>query len=290
MSKAPKLLASYFTIAGDVMPMTGNTVSPIDLKVRADAVARAGFYGMGIITDDLAANVDRYGYDGVAKIIADSGLKCIEFEVLLDWFADGERRAASDRDRAFLMEAAERLGAYQIKVGGDILMDREWPVERMAESFAGVCADAAKAGTQISLEIFPASNVRDLKTANAIVEGAGAANGGLLLDIWHFTRGHIPYEDMATIQPQYIKHIELDDATADLVGTIMEDTLLRRKLPGEGEFDVVRFLDCIRKTGYDGIYGVEVLSEELRSMPVDQVAERAFKATMGEFAKLPERV
>jgi len=284
MTKRPELMASYFTIAGNVMPMTGNTISPHTLKERAEAAARAGYAGIGLITDDLERLIAEHGCKGIGGIVADAGLRYIEFEVLLDWFADGERRAASDATRFKLLDAAEKLGAYQIKIGGDIT-GTSWPLERMIESFAELARQAGDAGTQIALEIFPDSNVRDLPTGIAIVEGAGSPHGGLLLDIWHLNRGGIPYEDIATIPPQYIKHVELDDASRDQVGTIMEDTLLRRKLPGEGDFDVPHFLSCIARTGYDGLYGVEILSDEHRRLTPAEAARRSFDATMREFAK-----
>jgi len=284
MTPPVELIASYFTLAGNVVPLTGDMVSPHDLRTRAEAAARAGFAGIGLVTADLAHNLERYGVDGIRAILDDNGLRYLEFEVLLDWFADGERRAASDADRAFLLDAAQKLGAYQVKVGGDITGDT-WPVERMAESFATLAREARDAGTQVSLEIFPASNVRDLPTAIAITEGAGE-NAGLLLDIWHLTRGNIPYDDIATIPQGLIKHIELDDAAATLEGTIMEDTLERRRMPGEGDFDVQHFLRAVRAAGYGGVYGVEVLSAEIRAMPVAEAARRAYDTTMGEFAKL----
>ena len=282
MSDAPKLLASYYTICGNIKPLTGNLISPFDLKSRATAVKSAGYVGMGIVTEDLRHNVALHGYNGIRSILDDAGIEYFEIEVLLDWFADGERRVASDKDRAFLLEAAEELNPYQIKAVGDI-SGTQWPLDVMIESFADLCRDAREVGTQISIEIFPASNIADLPTALAIVEGAAADNGGLLLDAWHFFRGGIPYEDIQTIPLQYIKHIELDDADEKIVGSIMEDTLLRRRLPGQGDADVQSFIRNIQATGYDGIYGIEILSDEHRALSLEQATNNAFKATMSQF-------
>lgn len=281
----PKLLASYFTIAGNVAAMEPNAVSPHSLRERAEAAAAAGYVGMGLLGDDLFALLERHGAAEVRRTIAEAGLTHLEFEVILDWFADGDRRAASDAMRARFMAAVEPLGAYQIKVGGDITGDT-WPIEQMIEGFASVCADAAKVGAQIALEIFPASNVPDLETGLAIVKGAGARNGGLLLDTWHMARGGIPYEKVAQVPAEYIKHIELDDAAAEVVGTIMEDTLTRRRLPGEGDLDVPAFLDAIRRTGYTGLYGVEILSDEQRGRAPREAAKLSFDATMRQFERM----
>ena len=286
MTTKPRLMASYFTVAGNVMPMTGDTVSPHPFAERCKAAADAGFCGIGIITDDLRHLVKEHGHDGIRAIATDAGLEHIEFEVILDWFADGERRVKSDADRAFLLDAAEKIGAYQIKAGGDIT-GTVWPLERMQQSFAELARQAGDAGTMVTIEIFPDSNIRDLPTAIAIAQAADPRWGGLLLDVWHMNRGGIPYADFATIPPHYIKHIELDDADAALDGTIMEDTLLRRKLPGDGDFDVPAFLSHVAATGYAGLYGVEILSEEHRRRAPAEAARMAYATTMRCFEKMP---
>jgi sugar phosphate isomerase/epimerase len=45
----------------------------------------------------------------------------------------------------------------------------------------------------------------------------------------------------------------------------------RRRLPGEGEFPIVDYVAVCRELGYDGPWGVEVLSEELRNLPIEQI-------------------
>jgi len=284
MNKPPKLMATAFTVAGNVAPLAGDTTSPHSLAERAQAAAQAGYVGIGLANDDLDTLIAKHGHAEIKSIIKAAGLEYLEFEVLLDWFADGERRAASDIERNKLLDAAEKLGAYQIKVGGDI-SGSTWPLERMTESFAELSHQARDAGSKVSIEIFPDSNIRDLPTAIAIAEGADPRYGGLLLDIWHLTRGGIAYADIATIPPEYIMHIELDDAGPQ-VGSIMEDTLLRRRLPGEGDFDIPGFLRAVADTGYDGLYGVEILSDEMRAMFPAEAAQRSFDATMAQFAKL----
>jgi sugar phosphate isomerase/epimerase len=285
MTPSPQLLASYFTIAGNVVPLAGNMTSPHSLQERVTAATDAGFIGIGLVTDDLDRLVAEHGYEGIRGIVSDAGLQHIELEVLLDWFADGERRAASDIIRVKLLRAAERLGAFQIKIGGDITRT-EWPLDRMIESFGELARQAGDAGTTVSLEIFPDSNVRDLPTAIAIAKGADPRFGGLLLDVWHFYRGDIPYADIGTIPPEYIKHIEIDDAAVARVGSVIEDTLLRRKLPGEGDSDVPAFLAAVAATGYQGLYGVEILSDEIRKLSPAEAARRSFQATMRQFERL----
>jgi sugar phosphate isomerase/epimerase len=276
-------IAAYFTLAGNVLPLAGVMTSPASLVERTRAAARAGYAGIGLGIDDLSRLVEQHGHHGVRQIIADSGLRYLELEALLDWFADGERRRASDAARRVLLDGAEQLGAYQIKIAGD-LTGGKWPISRLSDEFRTLCRQAADVGTQVTIEPLPFSSIRDPKDAAEIVAGAGAPNGGILLDIWHLARAGFQYEDIASIPPQFIKHIELDDADEKIVGTLFEDTINNRLLPGEGSFDVRRFIRCVQATGYRGLYGVEILSHAHRALPLDEAAERSLRAARSQFA------
>ena len=52
----------------------------------------------------------------------------------------------------------------------------------------------------------------------------------------------------------------------------------QRKLPGEGELDVVGLIRAVQATGYDGPYCVEVNTPEFRALPVREAAKRAADA------------
>jgi sugar phosphate isomerase/epimerase len=63
----------------------------------------------------------------------------------------------------------------------------------------------------------------------------------------------------------------------------------RRKLPGEGEFPVAEYVSVFRELGYDGPWGVEVLSEELRNLPIEQIFDRAYETTSAQLAAARQR-
>ncbi len=272
-----ELLASYFTIAGDVHPLTRDIPSPFDFRMRVEAAARAGFRGIGLFHTDLKSVIARHGYAGMRAILAHNGMAWIEVECLFDWFADGERRQASDINRRLLLEAAAELGAFHVKVASDLVGN--CPRERMIEDFAALCDEAATAGTKVSLEMTPFSNTDDLVSTLAVVEGAGRANGGLMLDLWHVTRGGVSNAEIAALPKERIFGVELDDAAATVQGDLLQDTLEHRRFCGEGDFDVAGFIRALDAAGFEGPYGVEVLSAEVRRMPLETVVRRAFETT-----------
>ena len=84
--------------------------------------------------------------------------------------------------------------------------------------------------------------------------------GGLAVFLWSLRSGQ--YEDM-------------DDPIDEVVN--------HRRLPGEGEFNVAAYVDACREAGYPGPWGVEVLSEELRNLPIEEEFKRAYETTAAQF-------
>jgi sugar phosphate isomerase/epimerase len=286
MANLPPLICTYFTLAGAIGPFDASTVSPIALGQRARAAASAGYTGLGFNSQDIAHLLDTLGAAQINTILDDHGLVDNELEVLLDWFVDGKRRRASDRDRQLLLRAAEAIGARQVKVGGD-LTGKTWPMDSLIEEFAFLCDQAARAGTAVTIELFPSSNLADLQTGRAVVEGAGRKNGGLLLDIWHMVRGNINMEAVASLPDGLINHVELNDGTLLPRADYLTDTIENRLVPGEGEFPLGAFLQAIAATGYRGAYGVEILSATFRSLPAEQAARRSYDAAAALFDTVP---
>ena len=116
-----------------------------------------------------------------------------------------------------------------------------------------------------------------------MIEGAGAKNGGIVLDLWHIVKLRIPYAEVKSIPLQHLVSVELNDGTFEALWSLHEDTINHRRLCGEGEFDVKGFVDCARKAGYEGPWGIEVLSEELRKRPLDELTTRSFNTTIAQF-------
>jgi len=280
MSK-PELIASYWTLAGNVTPFDGMEVSPHSFRERVEAAARAGYTGIGSNHADLMQSIARHGYPGIKAILTDNGVKFFEIEALLDWHTDGERRRQSDVVRRDMLEAAEKLGAYQIKIVGDLLGNS--PVAAMAEPYRRLCAEAASAGTRVSLEILPFTNIKDVTDGLSVVGDATIKNGGLLLDLWHMVRGRVPLGDIAKIPLQFLAAVELDDGPLDVVEPLLEESINRRQLCGEGEFDVVAFLGSVDRTGFRGPFGVEILSHENRARSLQDAARATCHSTLQQF-------
>jgi sugar phosphate isomerase/epimerase len=285
MNRKIELLAGYWTLAGDCYAMGPSEVATFPLRERVEAASAAGYTGMGLVHQDLVLNAKAIGYPAMKRLFDEHGIVHIEVEFLGDWFEAGEKKMASDRIRKDLLEAAHELRARDIKCAGEMWTDR-CDVSKMGDAFADVCADAEEIGATIAMEILPMSNVRTLETAKEIVNRAGKLNGGLCLDIWHLVRGGIDFAKIKTLPASMINSVELDDAATAMRGSLWEDTLFHRLYPGEGSFDCPAFIDSIEQAGFRSFYGVEVINEAYRKLPLREQAERSFKGAMAQFSKL----
>src|SRR5262245_25139243 len=291
MSGAADLLGLYWTVSGPVEVHVGREWSLFDLADRCKHAARAGFKGTGLWHADLEHVLETRSLPEVKGVLDDHGMEYLELEFLMDWFLDpgDERRRDSDATRELLFEAAAELGAHHVKVGNIPGTPCELP--QLTERYAELCADATERhDARVVYEFMPFdANVRDLDTAIALVEGADAPNGGLAIDTWHMAKLGIQPDDLRRIPARHLGWVELSDGRYENMPDLIDETVNHRRLPGEGEFPVRSYVAVCREVGYDGPWGVEVLSEELRNLPIDQIFDRAYKTSMAQLAAEPER-
>jgi len=180
------------------------------------------------------------------------------------------------------------LKARHIKIGN---FGIPIPVRTLRNAFRRLCGEFESAGTQVGMEIYmPDPNAQTLDQALDWVRGAD--NGGLFLDTWHVENMEgITHADVASLDADDIVGVELSDGLVleprptdyvDSVGfpSFREQAANMRRIPGEGDFDVVGFIRAVATTGYKGPWGNEILSEEYRRLPMQVAYRRVFIASM----------
>lgn len=291
MSARDDLVCLYWTSSGPVEVHVGREWSLFDLRERCEQAARVGFTGIGLWHADLEHVLETRSLAEVKRLLDDHGLEHLELEFLWEWFLDpgDERRRQSDERRKLLFEAAAALDAHHIKVGN--IPGTPCELARLTERYAELCADAARHHeARIVYEFMPPDvNVQDLDTALSIVEGAGAPNGGLAIDTWHMAKLGIGPDELRRIPARHLGWVELSDGQWENMPDPVDETVNHRRLPGEGEFPIADYVAACRDAGYEGPWGVEVLSEELRRLPIEQIFERAYETTSAQLAAARER-
>ena len=280
-----ELMGAYWTTAGPTQPHVGQEWSNFDFADRCAEAAKAGMKGIGIWHADLAHILETRSHEDIKSLLDDNGLRYLELEFIWGFFEDEgtEGRKESDEMKRLLLEGAAALGAHHVKVGNIPGVPCE--LDKLTERYAELCADAAEVtDAVIAYEFMPFDvNVDNLDAALAVVEGAGAKNGGLVIDTWHMAKLEIAPDDLKRIPLEYLTWVELSDGKKEWMEDRIEETTRFRKLPGEGEFDIRGYIRAAREMGYEDAWGIEVLSDELRAEPIDEMYRHAFEATMSQF-------
>lgn len=212
--------------------------------------------------------------------VADAGLKYTEVEILGNWWETGPRREASDAMRELLFEAAVALDALHIKIGtafGDSLDS----IDPLVAPLRDLADRAADSGVRVAIEAMPFSMVSSVPMAADLVRAVDRSNCGVLVDSWHVFRAGTPLADLrASLSKEIIFGVELDDAAAEVSGTMFEDTRDRRLPCGEGAFDLVGLVQTLDGLGWTGPWGVELISNEHRAKDVATALREAHDSAL----------
>ena len=112
------LVATAWTSAGDTSPIRMPATSPVPIAERVAAVADAGFVGLGLVADDLAAIRASIGFAELRDLIADAGLIHVEIELLERWWIPRGAEATA-RDLAARESECCSFFTFEFEAAGD---------------------------------------------------------------------------------------------------------------------------------------------------------------------------
>ena len=275
------LVATAWTSAGDTSPIRVPATSPVPIAERVAAVADAGFVGLGLVADDLAAIRASIGFAELRDLIADAGLIHVEIELLERWWIPRGESGHSYDVRDLLFEATDVLAPVFVKIGSE-LGSRTTHPESLIAPLRELADQAVDRGTKVAIETMPFSIISTVPMGAEIVSAADHPAVGLLIDAWHLFRAGTTLDELHdSLTPEMIFGVELDDAARDMVGgNFFEDTLNHRLFCGDGSFDLRGLVSVLRNKGFDGPWGVEILSSTFRQLPVAPALKLAAESTL----------
>jgi sugar phosphate isomerase/epimerase len=264
------------------MYLCASTVDGASFGQRLEAASAGGYAGIGLRPSHYqAARAEGRSETDLRQMLEDHGLELTEIGFLADWWESGDRAARSRAHEDQLYRLKESLGGrHMMLIGGPL---RE-SADLIAERFAAVCDRALDHGLLVGLEFLPWTDTADAGLAWQIAQASGRQNGGVVLDTWHHFRGAADNAEIRAIPADRVVAIQFSDGERQRVGTDLEDTYQRRRLPGEGDFDLGSFVTTVTGMGVTAPVGVEVLSDELRKLGPQESARRAAAATRQVFA------
>lgn len=274
------------TLGHNDLVLCAGTVINTPFLERLAPVARAGFSGLSMWANDFTAlEAEGIGASEIRTRVADAGLDISEFETIACWLPD-QRPSPENPDwggEMLLKHTPDYICSMAAAVGARSVTVIEafgvpFDADAMAESFANVCDRAAEDGLQVDLEFMPTGGISTLSQAWEIVRGADRSNGGVLLDSWHFSRGHSTLAELAGIPGEKISCVQFGDAPATPGNDLSEEMIHRRLLPGDGELDLAGLWQTLEEIGCTAPVEVEVFSDALAAEPVETAALRCSQA------------
>jgi sugar phosphate isomerase/epimerase len=271
----------------DLVLCSGTLRRGIPFAERVAAASGAGFAAISMWGRDYAAaRAEGWTDADMCTMLDAHGLVVAEIDPAWWWLPgasevhvplelDDQDVFRFGEDELFAM--ADALGARSLNAVD--VFGGPWDLDGAAEAFARLCRRAAEHDLLVHIEWLPWSKIPDLDTALEIVQSAGQANGGLNIDAWHFARSGTELEQLRQVDGALILGIQLDDGPVEAEPDLIEATLHRRVLPGEGGFDLGGLVQALTVTGTKAPVGVEVFSDRLHQRPAAEAALAAARAT-----------
>jgi sugar phosphate isomerase/epimerase len=231
---------------------------------------------MGLTRADLVVAGETIGLPRAAALLADAGITTVQLAWITDWWTTGAQCAASDAVRRDLFEACPVLSVDNVKVGAD---DDGTSVcyGQLCDGLAALGTEAAEVGVRIGFENTPFSHLaKTTDQAIAFVHDVDHPNAGLILDIWHTYRGGTDYARLPELlRLDQVLGVALDDGPAEALRRDLVDTFDRRLVCGTGDFVVRAFVAAVRAIGWTGPRGIEHMSEDYGTLPIEQALSQA---------------
>lgn len=253
------------------------------LPEKIAAMARAGFGQTELWPRDYYEHNE--GPDIAIDLLAKHDVKvsCYQnlrnFEGMPDAMRERKTRIATQ-----LFDQMNLIGCDTVVLCSNISPESSGDPKRIVEDLRMLGRLAEPYGVRVAWEpICWGRWVRDYREAWKIVQQVDHPCIGLVLDSFHVFALDLPVDAIAKIDREKIFLVEVADiATSKL--DFLEISRSFRLFPGEGATPVPSFMEQVARTGYDGVYSVEVFNIYYQTLPLDAVAERAMNSLRGLFA------
>jgi sugar phosphate isomerase/epimerase len=235
-----------------------------DLASQFAAAAAAGFDGVGLDVWSVERHLANGGTIGdLIDALDRVGLRCVELQALVL----NDEMPPIARPPLFV----ELVDAFrpEIVMSGFPTMPNDADIEAFRHAVDQVTAH----GATVALEFLPMMPIDTIAKTLDVVDRVGGPIG-VCVDTWHFFRGPDTWADLEALPAADLAYVQFNDALPLASDDLMSETLQRRTLPGDGEFELTRFCEIIRNKGYKGPVAIEIMSATLRAEGAQEYARK----------------
>lgn len=249
------------------------------LEDKLEAIAAARFDGVEIFENDLIY------FDGsprdVRRMAADLGLSIDLYQPFRDFEGVSDTRFKRNLERIERkFDLMEELGTNALLVCSNVSPDTIDDDARAAAQLHELAERAAKRNILVGYEALAwGTHVNRYGHAWSLVKKVDHPHLGVLLDSFHIlSRGDDP-AGIADIPGDKIAFLQLADAPY-LAMDVLQWSRHYRCFPGQGQFDLARFMEYVLLAGYSGPLSLEVFNDVFREAPNRRTAVDAMQSLL----------
>lgn len=247
------------------------------LKEKMQACAIAGFDGIEIFEQDLVTSP--LSPEDVRKMAADLGLGLDLYQPFRDF--DGvtpDLLKANLRRAEAKFKLMARLGMDTILVCSNVATATIDDDAVRAEQLAQLANLAGDHGVKVAYEALAwGKYVNDYEHAHRLVEMVDHPNLGTCLDSFHILSRDWDTAPIEDINADKIFFVQVADAPK-LSMDVLSWSRHYRVFPGEGQFELAKFMGHVVRAGYTGPVSLEVFNDVFRQSDVERTAVDAMRS------------
>ncbi|ALV41566.1 4-hydroxyphenylpyruvate dioxygenase [Pseudarthrobacter sulfonivorans] len=247
------------------------------LKEKMQACAIAGFDGIEIFEPDLVTSP--LPPEDVRKMAADLGLTLDLYQPFRDFDSvSGDLLTANLRRAEAKFKLMARLGMDTILVCSNVATASIDSDDLRAEQLGQLAALAGDHGVKVAYEALAwGKYVSDYEHAHKLVEAVDHPNLGTCLDSFHILSRNWDTAPIEAFSPDKIFFVQVADAPK-LSMDVLSWSRHYRVFPGEGQFDLAKFMGHVVRAGYSGPVSLEIFNDVFRQSDVERTAVDAMRS------------
>jgi 4-hydroxyphenylpyruvate dioxygenase len=247
------------------------------LKEKMHACAIAGFDGIEIFEQDLVTSP--LSPEDVRKMAAGLGLTLDLYQPFRDFDSVPEELLAANLRRAEAkFRLMSRLGMDTILVCSNVATAVIDDDDLRAAQLFRLAELAGNHGVKVAYEALAwGKYVNDYEHAHAIVETVDHPHLGTCLDSFHILSRDWDTAPIEQFNPAKIFFVQVADAPK-LSMDVLSWSRHYRVFPGEGQFELSKFMGHVVRAGYAGPVSLEVFNDVFRQSDVERTAVDAMRS------------
>lgn len=250
--------------------LNGSTIQTTPVLDQIKVASGAGYQALEIWHDKVDEHIESGGtVRDIRRAVDDSGLVIPTTIYLSDWFdSTGDEHATVLEECKRRMDQSVELGAEHVIAGPPLGMAS---VERGAENYFELCEVGRAMGVKPAMEFLGfVEQLNTIEAALEIMEKSGHPAACTILDPFHIFRGGGSVESIAQLTAAQVAISHFNDIPPEPPRVKQHD--LHRVLPGDGIFDLQRYVQLLKQIGYTGYLSLELFREDLWNADPHEVA------------------